>query len=108
SVGSEHLVYTQGVGGSNPSLPTSSSRTCGNIFLTTFCFLLILPRRAFGVISSVGSEHYLDRVGVTGSNPVSPTWYNNRCGQNEQRISEFVYSPDRAFLFLTPFHCHNP
>ncbi len=23
SVGSEHLVYTQGVGGSNPSLPTS-------------------------------------------------------------------------------------
>ena len=25
------------------------------------------------VISSVGSEHYLDRVGVTGSNPVSPT-----------------------------------
>ena len=25
------------------------------------------------MISSVGSEHYLDRVGVTGSNPVSPT-----------------------------------
>ena len=25
------------------------------------------------VISSVGSEHYLDRVGVTGSNPVSLT-----------------------------------
>tara|TARA_B100000242_G_scaffold94987_1_gene64911 strand:+ start:1458 stop:1967 length:510 start_codon:yes stop_codon:yes gene_type:complete len=25
------------------------------------------------VISSVGLEHYLDRVGVTGSNPVSPT-----------------------------------
>ena len=24
-------------------------------------------------ISSVGSEHYLDKVGVTGSNPVSPT-----------------------------------
>ena len=25
------------------------------------------------MISSVGVEHYLDRVGVTGSNPVSPT-----------------------------------
>jgi hypothetical protein len=25
------------------------------------------------VISSVGLEHYFDRVGVTGSNPVSPT-----------------------------------
>ena len=25
------------------------------------------------MISSVGLEHYLDRVGVTGSNPVSPT-----------------------------------
>lgn len=27
------------------------------------------------MISSVGSEHYLDKVGVTGSNPVSPTKY---------------------------------
>ena len=27
----------------------------------------------FRVLSSVGSEHYLDRVGVTGSNPVAPT-----------------------------------
>jgi hypothetical protein len=26
-----------------------------------------------GAISSVGLEHYLDRVGVTGSNPVLPT-----------------------------------
>ena len=25
------------------------------------------------MISSAGSEHYLDKVGVTGSNPVSPT-----------------------------------
>ena len=25
------------------------------------------------VVSSVGLEHYLDRVGVTGSNPVQPT-----------------------------------
>ena len=31
-------------------------------------FLLILR-----VVSSVGLEHYLDRVGVTGSNPVQPT-----------------------------------
>ena len=26
------------------------------------------------MISSAGSEHYLDKVGVTGSNPVSPTF----------------------------------
>ena len=32
-------------------------------------FLLILR-----VVSSVGLEHYLDRVGVTGSNPVQPTF----------------------------------
>ena len=34
--------------------------------------ILHLPpiRRA---VSSVGLEHYLDRVGVTGSNPVQPT-----------------------------------
>ena len=30
-------------------------------------------RRGFGAFSSVGSEHYLDRVGVTGSNPVCLT-----------------------------------
>lgn len=28
------------------------------------------------VISSVGLEHYLDRVGVTGSNPVLPTLFS--------------------------------
>ena len=28
------------------------------------------------VVSSVGLEHYLDRVGVTGSNPVQPTNQN--------------------------------
>lgn len=28
------------------------------------------------VISSVGLEHYLDRVGVTGSNPVLPTFFH--------------------------------
>lgn len=29
------------------------------------------------VVSSVGLEHYLDRVGVTGSNPVQPTKENH-------------------------------
>ena len=28
SVGSEHLVYTEGVGGSNPSAPTLSTKGC--------------------------------------------------------------------------------
>ena len=62
SVGSEHLVYTEGVGGSNPSLPTD--------FLKASSWRPFLISR---VISSAGSEHYLDKVGVTGSNPVSPT-----------------------------------
>ena len=30
----------------------------------------------FGVFSSVGLEHYLDRVGVDGSNPPIPTREN--------------------------------
>jgi hypothetical protein len=33
--------------------------------------LLFLRRHR--VVSSVGLEHYLDRVGVTGSTPVQPT-----------------------------------
>ncbi len=33
--------------------------------------LLFLP--TVRVVSSVGLEHYLDRVGVTGSTPVQPT-----------------------------------
>ena len=33
---------------------------------------LNLPTRN---VSSVGLEHYFDRVGVTGSNPVRPTSY---------------------------------
>ena len=32
SVGSEHLVYTEGVGGSNPSLPTTKSLFFARIF----------------------------------------------------------------------------
>ena len=40
-------------------------RVQGNFFL-----LLLLQQ---WVVSSVGLEHYLDRVGVTGSNPVQPT-----------------------------------
>jgi hypothetical protein len=30
SVGSEHLVYTEGVGGSNPSLPTKNKKASAN------------------------------------------------------------------------------
>ena len=37
-------------------------------------FLIITTfEKYYGAISSVGLEHYLDRVGVTGSNPVLPT-----------------------------------
>ena len=33
SVGSEHLVYTEGVGGSNPSAPTTENLTLSEVFL---------------------------------------------------------------------------
>ena len=46
SVGSEHLVYTEGVGGSNPSLPTIQTFTifvkvflCLQFYCTNFLFL---------------------------------------------------------------------
>ncbi len=58
SVGSEHLVYTEGVGGSNPSSPTKRKSVLYGLFLV------------IGVINSVGSECHVDNVEVTGSNPV--------------------------------------
>ena len=42
------------------------------------------------VVSSVGLEHYLDRVGVTGSNPVQPT---------EERVRVRVSAKGSLFLF---------
>ena len=45
SVGSEHLVYTQRVGGSNPSLPTIRDKS---IFLSSCLFLL--PSKAFSIL----------------------------------------------------------
>jgi hypothetical protein len=41
-----------------------------HVFDLTIFVLHLQHVRAF---SSVGLEHYLDRVGVTGSNPVMPT-----------------------------------
>ena len=39
SAGSEHLVYTEGVGGSNPSKPTKSRRKTA-FFISVLSFLL--------------------------------------------------------------------
>ena len=69
SVGSEHLVYTEGVGSSNLSAPTNKKPCICKAFFNFGLF-----KRD---ISSVGSEHYLDRVGVTGSNPVCLTKESN-------------------------------
>lgn len=44
SVGSEHLVYTQGVGGSNPSAPTSFRKSRYK-FVSGFFFADTLPER---------------------------------------------------------------
>jgi hypothetical protein len=35
--------------------------------------ITLKPLTYLRAVSSVGLEHYLDRVGVTGSNPVQPT-----------------------------------
>jgi hypothetical protein len=43
------------------------------IFILKFEFEIIMLFLRAGAFSSVGLEHYLDRVGVTGSNPVMPT-----------------------------------
>ena len=61
------------------------SKTFGSYFLNCRCF--VLPIIAYIIllftfaalnlkrdISSVGLEHRLDRAGVTGSNPVYPTF----------------------------------
>ena len=60
SVGSEHLVYTEGVRGSNPLLPTK--------FHLDKEF-----KNNIRAISSVGSEHLVYTEGVRGSNPLLPT-----------------------------------
>ena len=60
SVGSEHLVYTEGVRGSNPLLPTKFR------FDKEF-------KNKNRAISSVGSEHLVYTEGVRGSNPLLPT-----------------------------------
>ena len=39
SVGSEHLVYTQGVGGSNPSAPTTNTKPSHKVRVFLFSLL---------------------------------------------------------------------
>ena len=52
------------------------------------------------MLSSVGLEHYLDKVGVTGSNPVAPTKQN---GNLTTRKSGFSFSDMPANLFAKAF-----
>ena len=81
SAGSEHLVYTEGVGGSNPSSPTTKNpfwRQSGKDF-----FVLDMPELVYRLC---GGEHCdwlscfsasrpcVGRVG--GTNPSSPTTKN--------------------------------
>ena len=53
--------------------PLKALKSIQKAYKPFFQNLDILHTTDYRVISSVGSEHYLDRVGVTGSNPVSPT-----------------------------------
>gem|GEM_PF-3247989 len=51
------------------------------------------PPEGLRGVSSVGSEHYLDKVGVTGSSPVRPT--------QTFPESEVTAPTRRLFSFLT-------
>ena len=56
------------------------------------------------MISSVGLEHYLDRVGVTGSNPVLPTYQSNMkvVLNNSDTIGIFTSLVCSIHCFATP------
>ena len=60
---------------------------CGGIFFRKKCIFGGRKR----VVSSVGLEHYLDRVGVTGSIPVQPT---------KKRLSQLFETA--SLLFFVP------
>jgi hypothetical protein len=51
------------------------------------------------VISSVGLEHYFDRVGVTGSNPVSPTKLTAFFAVLQHQRRFFYFKPILLCLF---------
>ena len=56
------------------------------------------------MISSVGLEHYLDRVGVTGSNPVSPTMIKKtKYLFFFLFISQFIFSQENNFDKLNEY-----
>lgn len=75
------------------------------IFITV-SFAGINPNLTFvaeRVISSAGSEHYLDKVGVTGSNPVLPTKDKSSTG-----FVLFYFTP-HCFVTIAKFNlnvCH--
>jgi hypothetical protein len=50
----------------------------------------------YRVVSSVGLEHYLDRVGVTGSIPVQPTKKTMGSGHNAFFILLIALGPERS------------
>lgn len=59
-------------------------------------YFIFGPVEAFRAVSSVGLEHYLDRVGVTGSNPVQPTSF--KVIASVSLMVEIVGNPETTFL----------
>ncbi len=74
SAGSEHLVYTQRVSGSNPLAPTHK-----------------IPVK--GALSSAGSEHLVYTQRVSGSNPLAPTKNNTHQGRLAQLVQSIWFTP---------------
>ena len=55
-------------------------------------FSLSLPKKR--VVSSVGLEHYLDRVGVNGSSPLQPTEKHETTFMNEKEYDAPMHSAE--------------
>ena len=68
SVGSEHLVYTEGVGGSNPSAPTKKPTHLSGFFLSAYKLRLIKLFASAGKLFNVlllGDVVYWDKTSAT-------------------------------------------
>ena len=96
SAGSEHLVYTEGVGGSNPSSPTrykNRSYCFGFFVMDHFVYILYsakLDRYYVGSSEDVGirlKEHLWEHKGFTSKAKDWELKYSERLGTKTEAIN---------------------